>query len=119
MSEEEERALSQTFQNNAVILALHQMFSPAVGFDEVEAFEKMLCDCFDEINVEGVLEENLQNQESRAAGVRLDLQDEEEDDNVAEEKGTLYKFNLTQKTTEIKQIMTSIDMEILIPTNYD
>jgi hypothetical protein len=90
MSEEEQHALSQTFQNKAVVLALYQMFSPAVGSDEVEVFEKMLCDCFDDINVGVILEENLQNQESRAAGVRLDLQDEddeEESDNIAEEKG--------------------------------
>ena len=48
-------------------------------------FEDLLCRTFEEVNVNALLEENLQNQESRSAGVKLNLDDDFE--NFHEETG--------------------------------
>ena len=98
-TEEEMTQVSQTLQNKAVILALHQMFSPAVisTNNEMEVFERMLCETFSDVDVMALLEENIQNQESRAAGVKLDLEDEQEAANDEKgyivDKSTFYLIN--------------------------
>lgn len=93
-TEEEMTQLSQTLQNKAVILALHQMFSPAVisTNNEMEIFERMLCETFSDVDVMALLEESLQNQESRAAGVKLDVKDDQAA--TSDEKGIVHSYKI-------------------------
>ena len=101
LTQEEMESLSRTLQTKAVILAIHQMLSPALSSvsEQLKMFELMLCNAFGDVNVSALLEENLQNQESRAAGVKIDVDGDDGDNEGGRDAmliGTVQKgsFNI-------------------------
>ena len=58
-------------------------------------FELVLRNTFEDVDVSVLLEENLQNQESRAAGVKIDV--DGGDDDVEDGRGTMMLLETEEK----------------------